>query len=843
MNIRAYFANKTVTARTAIIAVLVLLVPASWGIAIPLSRLALRGSLYGWDRGIFDWMNIPPEAKIVLIFGYVFALAATMAMLLLILLVVRKTAYAEALERRLGRFSLAGVAGFVGVLVVLEVAGFVLFFTQQIFSAYAVFALGALACVVAGLWVSFSIKAPGAYRPLIAIVPLLIGVCPLIYALLLTPYRVPNEFLALPAETILKDGKRIDNLDYINAKRFGGLVVPDPRLGLKGLEPSAIKIKIRAEVDPWAIESLERTSPGRFWFDRIHAQLEIHGSLNWDEFQYLSALVIESDLTQLEAKFAADSMDARRIAGEKYEKEELEFFRANWPELERQLVLGRFFYHHVFLFLPAVAGMLDGAVVSASQYGRGLTLFFSEVLKHSPENLRFNSYLALLYSSYPLYLAGILLVTVGLGLSRWSVIFVAAATLIGYLVSGIETLRLGVGLAPWRHLFDIAVLYCLFRYIKSQNIAGRILLVVTTGFSVYWSREMGLFLGLALIFGLIVHAESSRRIQECLLALTCTVSLVLGYWLGDPTTQTNPEAALLGLNTPNLPPGFISILAGMLLLMGGFWWFRQTQKPDRSSANYAEWVFLGTSIAYIAICNVYLLFYPRPHHLAPIMPVIGLAMVVAYRHYFNPIMAYSTKIAGSAIGLALCVLTLLGALAILELKRESDIFRSHVVHDWNLATGHMTSTGQPEMISESVDLIRKHKLGGSVNILSPWEVLLLPFSGKYKAGPFLVTFDSLLSDKENKQLAEHLISTSDRVLFVDSRISQGQYEKSPDPNSYLKNRVFAASLRTYAHASLRPVFELVRPCYELVEQGRLISAYIRKPAAKWTGETCIAGEK
>ncbi|MDO9401677.1 MAG: hypothetical protein Q7T46_09580 [Polaromonas sp.] len=843
MNIRSYFADKTVSARTAVLAVLMALVPAFWGIAIPFSRLAFRGSLYEWNRGIFDWVNIPPEAKIILISGYVFAFAATMAMLLLILLGARKTAYAEVLERRLGRFSLASVVGFVGALAVLGVAGFVLLYTRHVFSAYAAFALGASACAVVGFWVSFRIKAPGSYRPLLAILPLLIGICPLIYALLLTPFRVPNEFLALPEETILASGKRIDNIEFINSRRFEGLVVPDPRLSLKGLEASAIRIGLTADIDPWAIESLEKSAPERFRYDRTNAQLEIHGSLNWEEFQYLSPLAQEADLRRLEAKFAADSMAARRLAGERYDKDELEFLRANRPELERQLVLGRFFYHHVFLFLPAVAGVLDGVLVSASQYGRGLTVFFAEVLKRTPENLRFNSYLALLYLSYPLYLAGILLVAYRLGLWRWSAIFVASATLIGYLASEIETVRLGVGLAPWRHFFDITILYYLFRYIRSQTPADGLMLVAMTGFSVYWSREMGLFLGIAVIFGLTNHAVSSRRSRQWLLVVAGILSVVLGYWLGDPNALTHPDAALLGLNTPSLPAGFISILAGGLLLAGGFWWVRRPENPVQASVHYAEWIFLGTSLAYTAICGIYLLWYPRPHHLAPIMPVIGLAMALAYRHYFDPSKPYSIKIAATTMGLALFMLTLLGALGIFELRKEAGIFRTHVVHNWSFPNGQMTSTGQPELISESIDLIRKHEINSSVNILSPWEVVLLPFAGKYKSGPFLVSFDSLFSDKEVKQLAEHLTSSPDKVLFVDSRISQGQYEWSLDANAYMKNRVYASTLRLAAHASLRRVFEIVKPCYELVEEGRLISAYMRKPAAKWTGEACITGEK
>lgn len=842
MNIFSRFAGQTVSARTAVLMFLAALTPALWGVTIPLSRFVFRGGLLGWEKGIFEWVSVPSEAKVVLIAGYVFVIAATLTIFMATLLVSRTT-YAETLERRLGRFSLANLAFAMGTLGSVGAIGLALMYTHHPFSAYAVFALGALICTVVGILVTFRIKQPESYRPAIALLPLLIGFAPLCYALLLTPFQVPNEFLALPEETVLESGTPIDNINFINARSFEGLVIPDPRLKQTGLPASSIEISLPQGIDRSVIESLERESPERFWYDRTNAQLEIHGPLKWDEFRYLSLFVQGADIKRLATKFATDSVTDRVLASKKYGNEELAFLGANKPELERQLVLGRFFYHHVFLFLPSLAGVLDGVVIFASQYGRGLTILFAEVLKLTPENLRFNGYLALLYLGYPLYLAILLLVATRLGLSRWGVIFVGAIALVGYITSDIETIRLGVGLVPWRHFFDVVVLFCLYLYARRPALVTGLMLVAITGFSVYWSREMGFFLAIAVNFGLVVHTAISRQIRQWLLVGACVFASMLGYWLGDPKAPTHPDAALLGINTPTLAAGFIPLLAGAALLAGAIWWIRRPSNQPQAGTKHADWVFLGGSLAYIAICGIYLLWYPRPHHLAPVMPVIGLAMAVAYRYYFHHAKVSGIKVAATSIVLVLCALILLGALRSLELRQEARIFRSHVVHEWNLPNGRITSTGQPELIRESVDLIRKHELRSSANILSPWEVVLLPFAGKYKAGPFLVSFDSLFSDKEVKQLAEHLVSSPDRALFVDSRIIHGQYESPLSEHAYMENRIFASTLRVDAHATLRVVFEAVRPCYDLAEEGRLISVYMRKPTAKWMGEACDATAK
>ena len=170
--------------------------------------------------------------------------------------------------------------------------------------------------------------------------------------------------------------------------------------------------------------------------------------------------------------------------------------------------------------------------------------------------------------------------------------------------------------------------------------------------------------------------------------------------------------------------------------------------------------------------------------------------------------------------------------------REARIFRDHVVHEWNFPYGRMVSTGQPELLRESIDLLRKYEPASSANILSPWEVVLLPFAGKYKDGPFMLSFDSLYSDNEVNKLASHLVTARSEVLFVDTRIVRGEYERPLSDHAYMAQRIYASKLRIGAHASLRSVFEAVRPCFALREEGRLVSVYMRKAHARMTASGC-----
>lgn len=828
--------GRTTSARITLLVLMMALLPSIIGISRPISQFIFGGKLLGLKRGIIMPNYFPPVESLSLSFANVLVGIAIFS-IIVTFLIISKQSISEGLEKRLGRFSLGWILIKVTMLLVLGFTGLGLLSAHQNIAAYTFFALCGFLFVVIGLLILFRLKPVSSYRPVIAIAPILLGSVPLIYALFITPSRVPNEFLALPEETVFSSGQHVDNIAFINKNNFEGLYIPDPRDSLILTSPFSLAISQFMGYE--IIKRFQERAPERFWYDQNTGRLEIHGQMTDEEYRQLLPLVSDGAKGLLYKKYHEDITSNLKFSNYRYDKNEMEFLRLNRDELERSLVLGRFFYHHVFIFQPVLSGILDGKVVSASQYGRGFTEFFSMIIKFSPENIRFNNYLALLYLSYPLYLFILALIAVRMGLPRWSVIFVCSIALIGFLNSDIETIRLGVGLVPWRHFFDVIVLYCLFKYMRRPSVAAGLLLSAITGLSLYWSREMGLFLAVSVMFGIVLHVLISRQNKQWIQVGVFFLFVLLCYWLGNPNAATHATATLLGINTPPLPLGFMQLLAGIELSVAAVWWSRRPTILSEDVIQYSDWIFLGSALVYITLCGVYLLWYPRPHHLAPTVPVIGLAMAIAYRQYFSNTSEINQKLAGTIIALTLLTLTTVGSLRLLELRGEERVFSNHVVHNWNFPNGQITSTGQPELISESIDLIRKYGEHTSANILSPWEIVLLPFAGKYKAGPYMITFDSLLSDTEVKVSAEQIVSSPDRMLFADTRIMRGQYELPLSTDAYMQNRITASISRLGSNAGLRKVFELIRPCYELVEEGHLISVYKRKTSVTWNKSVCI----
>ena len=240
----------------------------------------------------------------------------------------------------------------------------------------------------------------------------------------------------------------------------------------------------------------------------------------------------------------------------------------------------------------------------------------------------------------------------------------------------------------------------------------------------------------------------------------------------------------------------------------------------------------GAAIFYTTASGVYLIFYHRLHHLAPVLPVWAIGLTSGWAIWMNTesrkylLERLMTVVSGSILLLILGLVGL-GTLRTVEVIKENNIFKSHVVHRWHFPAAQLESTGEPEIINQSVDMICRYNPTASVDILSPWEASLMPLSGKGKNGPFVLSFDSLLTENEVEKLANHLVLHGNDILFVDSRIISGQYELPLLESAYLQNRVLSSTLRLRAHTMPRMVFNRIQGCYKMREQGPIISAWQR----------------
>ncbi len=656
---------------------------------------------------------------------------------------------------------------------------------------------------------------------------LLIVCLPLVWALFVTPFNVPNEFLALQTQTRMANGDKQPSLDFLADRQLEGLKIPPP--GMSSREPFFLSLTGSAAYEKG--RELVFSFPELYWFNEPTGTLEIHRIGNTNQYQTLLSIAPPSAVADLQRRFRDDMGDALALATRQYSAEEKDFLKRNRPELERALVLGRFFYHHNFIFSAAVARAQNAEVEHGSQYGKGLTQGFAAVIAAVPENFRLNAYLLFLYVSYPLYL--LLLVAVGraCGLTPWQQFFAVAATIASFLLSEIETVRLGVGLAPWRHLFDVIVLYALWRYGRHPSLPNWMLVAATVFVSIYWSLEMGIFIGLSAAGALLALAIQQRNVRLLGFFAGLVLVVLVSWFVSDPHAQALTWPVLAGINTPSVPFGFISGAAAFSCgLLAAWLWLARRLDGDEKALGW--WCMAGAVVFYSAASIIYLIFYPRPHHLVPVIPAMALGLAGGWALFIHGsqggMVRLRMRIVATAATAALVLgVAVLALLRTVEVVGENRIFTNHITHRWEFPAAQLMSTTDPKLLEQSVAMIRARNPQAVVDILSPWEVALLPLSGKGKNGPFVVSFDSLVTEREVNLLADHLVHHGNEMIFMDSRLATGHYELPLLEDAYMNNRLLASVLRVRAHATLRKVFTKIQGCYRLEEQGPLISAYRR----------------
>jgi len=651
---------------------------------------------------------------------------------------------------------------------------------------------------------------------------------PLVIALFVTPFRIPNEFLGIETRTNSGNSPAIPSVSYINGRKLEGLDIPAIGSQVSRIERFPISgNQVREDA-----RRLVLSNPQLFWFDEAHNLLEVHRIETVSQCKELLRIVDPESSARLRRKFRDDLGDELELATRQYSSEEKDFLQRNRQELGRSLVLGRFFYHHDFIFPVAAARAQDSVAGYGSQYGKGLTQWFSGVISLFREDYRFNAYLLLLYSSYPIYLLVVIGMARACGLRGTPLLLVAFGTIGSYLLTDIETVRLGVGLAPWRHIWDVLVLYSLWRYANRPALSNWMLLAVTILISIYWSRDLGLFVGVAAIGSLVAIAthRSPPRGWAHVLGMALVVSLA--WLISDPNAQALLWPILYGVNTPSLPVGFQYAVVGAILPTFAYWLWVITGGMNSQSLSIGWWALIGAALFYVTLSGFYVIYYPRLHHLIPVVPVIVLSIIGGWISIRGSAPDSTSLLTARRVASAAAIMLVIGVIGLAtvrygDLVHEQTIFSNHEVFEWNFPAAHLTSTGDPTQLEKSVSMIRALNPQPTVDILSPMEVVLLPLAGKGKNGPFTVSFDSLLTEREINLLANHLATRGNNVIFVDSRLVSGQYELPLLPDAYLSNLVEASVSRVRAHAMLRQVFSRVERCFVLEEQGPIVSAYRR----------------
>jgi len=504
-----------------------------------------------------------------------------------------------------------------------------------------------------------------------------------------------------------------------------------------------------------------------------------------------------------------------------------EWLKSNQFEIRWQ-VLSRFMIHHnSFMFIPISDFMLDKNIHTINaQYGLGGTQFFAKVFSLIGD-VSFDNWLKVSYAFYYFYFG--LFVAIVFAITRslaWTTaIFLVSLTLVNN--RGYDFLLLPPGESPWRHFFDIAIIYFLYLYGEKKRIIYYLFALGLGILSVALSPQVGLMIFVAtIVSGIFYTYYEKRPLMLILMASFIALIAAMGSFVFLSSANDLAQYYLDGVI--GFPISSLQLFKIFVFFSLGYVVFLKILR-DRLLPNYGYLLFLiiyaqelilyvvwhydingFKSRAFIYVLTVALLLFPFRK----------MVSHNRWKNYF--VLAFSLTIATVYIG---------SIANVHKSKRDYEkIFDHHVTYQWTMDRAHILSTMNPIYFQNGVDLIQKYsKAQNGIYIVSEYDNFLPFLAHKYSLMPFFDLKWYLLTPKELHKSITTLQTKKPKYLFVDTGIDRDLNLEIIDSELPEIGYLHQESIwRAQRLRLLNDVFQGVANDYELVEKGDLISVYQRK---------------
>ena len=645
------------------------------------------------------------------------------------------------------------------------------------------------------------------------------------YPLIFKPMNIHDEFMDISEQTILNNGKVVDNIQYINQYNIGGLHHYDPRQD-QGVLSSYDMAKISIPKRPLLVPFLSSESHHLFLYDDASQTLSLKGAMSKDDLAVLLEIYQEDQLSKEKIKILFTQTNIKN-AGAKQRlssAEEQEFIAKNNMEIEEKTKAGWFFFHHSWILNPILA-LSQGADLSKQVliYGSGSAVFLKHILTVMG-GVSFENYFKVVYVFYPFYF--FIFLTVIYQLFRRADFVCMGAVLLStsILMLGYQSILLAPGYNPMRHLFDMVMILFFFRYVQKDSLLYLCMALVTGFIAVLWSKDFGLFLVLAclgttFIRNLVVKRVSGAQWLIALFGLGITGIL---YCLPSHGVNYNLWYMLLGYALPSTSTLRISIVIFGISLV--YLLHIQFKKIDSPYYWLAWCLFFYAQLQFI-----YYIWYPSLQHFLVCAPIL-IVLCMTWIYLFCDVK--KERITGIEIGLVAMILLLYIPSLTLFYKdklRYNRVFSTHVVHNWIFPYGGFHTTMEPQLFAESITLIDKYAPGPSMYLISKYDAILPILAHRSHALPVVNLALDLLSHRDIDRCIQAIRVNKPTYLFVDSDILRDLRGDVLLPSSYLGERTYQESYgRVQVMKNMRQLYYGIQNDYVPLQRGALITVYKRK---------------
>lgn len=534
--------------------------------------------------------------------------------------------------------------------------------------------------------------------------------------------------------------------------------------------------------------------------------------------------VIEKGLTQFDPseKPNPDIPPAEILLND----QENEFLKKNLFELHWQ-VLSRFMMHHnSFMYIPIKELEMKKDIQSINaQYGLGSTWIFSKFFALS-KGVSIEKWLQLSYAVYYVYFAFFLLITYVLtrDIAITAIVFLLALSSVN--LRGYDFLILPPGESPWRHFFDLWVVFLLYYFGKTQKIVfywGALLFGIV---SIAINPQIGIMIYVPVIVaGLIFVAMQKKSFLS--ISIGILVATIMALFVFNLSSSANDLAKYYIDGVIGFPISVKQMLVFLVLIAFGYTVVLKIL-PQLSRENILPLSFL---FFYAQELLVYVVWHYNGDGLKA-RAFIYILTIALMLYYLS--ISWSKKLQRGILFLATVYAVFMYSKSINNVyhskKEYNKIFDTHAVYEWNMKRAHFVSTMNPRGFQNGIDLIQKYSSDqNGIYIISEYDNLLPFLADKYSMMPFFDLKWYLITPKELSKSIKTIQTNQPEYIFVDSNINRDYEKEVIDLKTPIIGYLHQESVwRVQRLMLLKQIFDTVETEYELIEKGTLISVYKRK---------------
>lgn len=653
--------------------------------------------------------------------------------------------------------------------------------------------------------------------------------------LILDPMLITNDYLNISEKTVLKSGKVVDNMTYINEHRIAGYQLYDPRVD-GGRNPPP-QLGTKAEIKDCRLVSrylraASEENKYKYGCDNADRTLIVRPPMTLNEKAALDTLQLSAaDTVRLGQLFVSSSELGNAYKNHVYSDDEKDFIERNVGELLNQAKAGWFFYHHSYFFGPMNALSLGaGQYSQAMVYGWLNTVTVGALLDRFGM-MNYQGYFKAYFSAYLVYFTIFLFGVWAIFQRVGSVLFAAILSISALFLLGIEFIRLAPGFNPLRHFFDIAAFYLFYLYLSRERKLYLVFACLLALFAILWSKDFGLFLTLSIGGAALFRALGRipiqlQRVPALIGGATILAGLILYFY---PMPGRNPAAIYMILGA-GAPPTSTALILGALGIVNIL------LVAVIAGKQRGPYKILTIALLFYSVQSIiYLIWYPSWHHILGIAPVHILLLVALFHGWSSQDRTEKNLSARETLALAFLLLLIYLPGAV-HFYWKQDVyyrtFKNHQLYNWSFEKASFITTMEPFLFVEAARLIKQYSpKDKGIFIISKYDHILPILAEKYSAMPYIELPTNLVSVKEAAVAANAILKNRPSFLFVDSDINRSLNSEIPvkqDPASVMLGLYGEAKSRAMVLQGLNDVYSRVANEYWLCRTGRLISVYCLK---------------